>query len=1599
MERKKLGKVAVNEKINIFQHRFSSGRPNYLQPITQTLRMRKLYIAFLSVFAFLLVTTQLTAQAVSGYVFSTSSGTYTAITGTASTATGDDGIQAGIPIGFNFTFGGTAYSHVAVTTNGYLRLGTTAAVAITGSFGGFQNANFLTTADIPLIAPLWDDMNLTGGDIQYSVTGTAGSQIFTIQWTNNHWSDAGGSGAPTNSYQVKLYEGTNAVQFIYGTMNGSTAGAASIGIRDAAGFQSVTPGAPATVSTVTANNTISSAANLTSGTTYTFTPPPPCVPGSLNGGTINAPASVCSGVSFTVSVAGASFGTGLTYAWESSPNGTTWTPIASATGANLTTTQTAATYYRRKMTCSGTDAYSTAVQVTLNPLTDCYCVPTPASSCASSDVITNVTLGTLNNTSACNAGYGIFTTGQPVPSMLQTLTYPISVSVGPGGTENVAVWIDYNQNGVFEASEYTFIGTGNGVTVSNNITIPPGATVGNTRMRVRVRFSTMLAAGDACLSYGFGETEDYTVNIAPAPPCIAPTAVTSSAITTTSFTIGWTEPTPLPGVGYEWEVRTSGAAGSGATGLAASGSAAVGTTTANVPALTANTGYTVYVRSVCTAGTLYSSWTTGLTVRTACNVVVAFPFTETFETASVSRPCWKVNDFVSGNLAWTYGAGAGNGGTITTAHGGASNARFFGNGTGATTRLVSPAFDMTSLVASGADLTFWYANENWLGDQNELRVYYKTSAAGTWTLLPGAVYTSNVGAWTQVEIQNLPNLSNDYYIGFEGVELFGRGVAIDDVVIKAAPSCRPVTALSAFSPLPTQAVVSFTSPGNAFVVEYGPVGFVPGTTNTAGAGTVVLGAASPITINGLTPGTAYDVYVRQICVPGVDFSTNAKTTVNSLCTATNIPYVQNFETSTPPTGFPTCTSMQDVNGNSGPDANVTGGRWTTFTGTSGDTYVSPTKAMRYLYDFANSTRAADDWFFIQGLNLTAGQSYRLKFFYKGSDGPTWTERLEVKYGTAAQASSMTNTLYTNNNIATALASPWDSARVDFTPATTGVYYIGFHAMSLPDQAFLYIDDISVRIAPVVDAGVTGISTTLPTCPANNNVVKATIRNFNLTTLNFATYPVTVTATITGAQTATLTTVVNTGTLAPGASMDVSLPAFNFTAGLYNITYATSQPNDTENANDAFTTSVFVNATPPVATFTPATPSSCALISTQFAIPPAAPVTLPAVSSGTLALAIPDGSPVGVTNSLTVSGAPAGSVVTGISVTLNATHTWNSDLTFNLRAPNGRIYNLVRKKGGSGVNFTNAVISSASANPLPTGNVTVTGTFAADGTTGVGPNGFVSNASSWAELYAVANGTWTLGVMDDTNLDAGTLTGWSITITYGTTYPTVTWSPAAGLFTDAAGTIPYVANTNAYSVYANPGATTVYTVTSTSNTGCVSSSTVTVNPLVNITALPAKICTSDEIVPLTASPAGGVWSGVGVSGNSFIPVATAIGSYPLTYRYTNASGCTAVASVTARVQDCPERVVLLRDNAVTLYPNPNTGKFFVRINSVLYNKLTLRVYNTNGMVVHSRELTGLAYNRVVPVDLTHLPGGTYMVQFYYDGGVRTSDKVIPVIIAH
>ena len=106
---------------------------------------------------------------------------------------------------------------------------------------------------------------------------------------------------------------------------------------------------------------------------------------------------------------------------------------------------------------------------------------------------------------------------------------------------------------------------------------------------------------------------------------------------------------------------------------------------------------------------------------------------------------------------------------------------------------------------------------------------------------------------------------------------------------------------------------------------------------------------------------------------------------------------------------------------------------------------------------------------------------------------------------------------------------------------------------------------------------------------------------------------------------------------------------------------------------------------------------------------------------------------------------------------------------------------------------------------------------------------------------------------------------------------------------------------------NPSLAGVYAVTYTytDENGCTASdaTSITVNALpVVSTGSYGPYCAGGAVVSLSGTPAGGSWSGDGVSGSSFNP--SLAGVYAVTYTYTDENGCTASASTTITVKNKP-----------------------------------------------------------------------------------------------
>ncbi len=270
-------------------------------------------------------------------------------------------------------------------------------------------------------------------------------------------------------------------------------------------------------------------------------------------------------------------------------------------------------------------------------------------------------------------------------------------------------------------------------------------------------------------------------------------------------------------------------------------------------------------------------------------------------------------------------------------------------------------------------------------------------------------------------------------------------------------------------------------------------------------------------------------------------------------------------------------------------------------------------------------------------------------------------------------------------------------------------------------------------------------------------------------------------------------------------------------------------------------------------------------------------------------------------SLTVS-LPPNAIITDVAVTLNFSSLFLSDYQFNLQAPNGKIINLINKKGPSNVfsYFTNTTVSSVGTLTLSASSAPFTNSFEADTTSGAIPvSGFTANTDIWDTLFTVPSGTWTLIAYNTTTFTTNnaTLLGYTIRVDY-TTPVAATWASVSGLYTNSGAGTAYTAGTQTDTVYALPAAGVVTYTASATNGFCASNNTatVTVNPLPAILGN-LSVCVN-LTTALSSNIGGGTWASSGAittdgSGNVTAGVTSGTGAVT----YTTPGGCSAIAIVT------------------------------------------------------------------------------------------------------
>ncbi len=494
-------------------------------------------------------------------------------------------------------------------------------------------------------------------------------------------------------------------------------------------------------------------------------------------------------------------------------------------------------------------------------------------------------------------------------------------------------WIDWNQNNVFEISESigTWSGTppvGLGSSGSFNFNVPSTAVPGVTRMRVMQwedwTGSPPTLPLDPCGSFIYGSVVDFQVIVTGGTPitCAFPTSLNTFNVSTNSADLAWTDNSGSGIANIEY----------GPIGFTQGSGTSISGTTNNpesISGLSSATAYEFYVQSNCGLGDL-SYW------------MGPFAFTTNLQGpsgVSCGGSTLVFSDDMESNSGWTGNIGTlagtwdfpcvqpGGNSTDTGPSGPASGttyAEYEASGSQALASLVTPMIDLSS-GSFEAELSFYmHAYGAEIGTMN---VGIGNSATGpfstefTWT---GQYQTSAAQAWEHIGVDLSAYLGQQIYIQFayaaNGPNFYGD-LAIDLVQVETCVSCPAPTNFNIISSDLTSSDFGWTENGGAleWELEYGVPGF------SLGIGTDLVSNSTPQNVNGLTPDSFYEVYLRSVCAVGdtsdyigpigfntfnqgiyMDHSTECPTAgfIDISATGTNLLLADDGESSVDPLPFP-----------------------------------------------------------------------------------------------------------------------------------------------------------------------------------------------------------------------------------------------------------------------------------------------------------------------------------------------------------------------------------------------------------------------------------------------------------------------------------------------------------------------------------------------------------------------------------------------------------------------------------------------------------------------------------------------------------------------
>ncbi len=248
-------------------------------------------------------------------------------------------------------------------------------------------------------------------------------------------------------------------------------------------------------------------------------------------------------------------------------------------------------------------------------------------------------------------------------------------------------------------------------------------------------------------------------------------------------------------------------------------------------------------------------------------------------------------------------------------------------------------------------------------------------------------------------------------------------------------------------------------------------------TGTAGVFSNITGATSSGLSTSLTVNTAYRAIVT--CTAGPSSTTATPIQLYVAATTTNsVPYFEGFEGITQNNQLPNCSWSSS-------NPTIVCQTYTAATGFANQFAKTGSKFASFRY----GTNTSGDYFYTNGIQLTAGVNYLANTAYITDGFSGWNE-FRLLFGTSQSTTGLTSIA----SVSVPINTIYQNLNGTFSVSTSGIYYVAVKCIGNFSPSYLTFDDVSVQVATnctgtPTSSAVSALQTTI--CPGNNTSINVT----------------------------------------------------------------------------------------------------------------------------------------------------------------------------------------------------------------------------------------------------------------------------------------------------------------------------------------------------------------------------------------------------------------------------------------------------------------------------------------------------------------------------